>query len=166
MDQSQIREQVLRSLAKRAGYKVGHVTPLENGRVAAELFHDGDFDTANLVAAWFGLISQEPKTLAFHEHEDGPDVLHTWLTGARRENVLEAARKLQIPHFHVSPKGRVYAWDQGRRASAGIITVARNSRAQDHEAYKGTGQLLGSNGGPGSTSRASYRDTIQKYSNE
>jgi len=161
---SETKADLLKQLAAKVGYRIEHVDHLHGGQVAGSIAHDGDLDTSNLLAAWYGLLAKEQNILAFHEHPDGQDHLHTWTTAARPQNLQAAAQRLGLPHFKLGVNGRVYAFDPGGKNVAKILTLAKNSRSADHAVFKGQGNLMGGMSGPASKARAAYRHIIEGYS--
>jgi len=159
----QARERVARQLLSEAG-EPGAVTSViahhpEHGFRASVLaaLATGDGyarDASRYLGAWHGSLTQEPRTVAFHAHEDGPDKLHIVSLPTDAATTADALRNLGVHRFSLQPRQgatRAFIYDEGSNFDFTNFAGRLNGRAVH---TTGTGQRLGEGS-------SAYRDAIR-----
>jgi hypothetical protein len=170
-DQS-IRRMIASKIAKEAGLKLNGLTDAivtgNNAKVRDSLVqrydHASEPEWATLAAAYYGLLTREPRTAAFHVHPDGgPDTLHIWHTDAKPEDVRTGADRLNIPHVVSGLDGMVYSIDKGNRYAGQIAKLQQETKsgATNYAPERGYVHYLGAGSGSDADARSSYRSVIR-----
>lgn len=137
-----------------------------SGEGAAHVFHDQpDHAQLRYLASWAGMYGNSPSVLAFHGHDDGPDILHYLdfpetdiskiRAGMRNAGIIA---KTMVP----GPKStRVFVYDQAGQNSALISAFGRANNAIIRQS-RGTGTHIGSDAQDPDTARAKARQHYRK----
>lgn len=171
----QARESAARKLLTESGEQ-GSVTSVlahhpELGfrpSVLAALSVGDDYarEASRYLGAWHGMITQEPETVAFHEHEGGQDRLHVLHTAAQPEEATRVLQAHGFSRFALRPHAAgstVFVYDRGGLHD--LTPLARSLPNGSANFSTGTGQRLGqgagADAGSGTGSAAAYRDHIR-----
>lgn len=170
-DRQRVRRMIAGKLAVEAKLKLSGLTDAlavgDGAKVRDALVqkfdHTDDANAVTLAAAWYGLLTGEPRTVVFHTHENGPDALHVWNTDSKPADIHRAANALNVPHVVVGLDGTAYSFDRGNRAFDHINRLKQETRsnAPDHPVQFGTAHLIGAGAGSGADARAAYRALIR-----
>lgn len=132
----------------------------------AQLIHDGDPDTVNYAAAWFGYLANQKSVLAFHSAEDGPDsVYNVNVPGINGNDLRKQLSQAGIPFRTLVPGPRgfeVIIYDGGRSLRNAVANFAGQHHASVREST-GKGEFIG--GDTRSAARREYRKRIYAYEN-
>lgn len=129
--------------------------------VLAAIQHSGEPDVIPYVAAWYGMLAQEPRLTVFHADPSGSDVMHSLTTGMKPSHIQRALQITGLPNAVVTGN-KVHLFDEGGRSSMKISRLAGALNAR-HTTHQGVGHRIGSGTGSDSHARTAYRDIIQRY---
>lgn len=122
---------------------------------------------AQYAAAWYGLLSGEPRLTTFHPG-DGEDSLHVIDTEHSADQSGDYARKAGVPTFAVEQRGsgsRLYVVNPMSKIDVSPIVRGLNA---SHSAIRGSATRLGAGEGADAdadagAARAAYRTTIKDF---
>lgn len=129
--------------------------------VLQRITHNNEPEAVNYIAAYYGLLANQPRMATFHVGE-GPDTLHTWQTQQNPDHLLRQAAQMGIGHLNVSDDGYVIALDKQSNNPMAIQKLKESSNAVNPSAERGASTILGGRESP-AANRKHYRDTIQAY---
>lgn len=115
-------------------------------------------------AAWYGLLSGEPKLTVFHPHDKGEDTLHIITSPVPNDVMSGYLQRSGLKSYSTEDTpvsgSRAYIYTPaGSELPAGLPEGLHAS----HTALRGFGYKLGSGTGSDADARANYRDTIRQY---
>lgn len=115
-------------------------------------------------AAWYGLLSGEPKLTVFHPHDKGEDTLHIITSPVPNDVMSGYLQRSGLKSYSTEDTpgsgSRAYIYTPaGSELPAGLPEGLHAS----HTALRGFGYKLGSGSGSDADARANYRDTIRQY---
>lgn len=138
-----------------------------SANTAHAILHDGDLAKVNAGAALYGIQTNSPALLVFHEDESGSSFLHKFGVMGSAEKLRKRLDEAGLPNRTLLPTEN--GWDVAFFDPDGSLTPlvqkAAASEGAELQTSKGSGTLLG--GGDEAegekSSRQSFRSVIRSY---
>jgi len=167
------RRKVAKDQYKRLGLKalvrdaIADAPQTASVNTAHSVDHNGDLDRVRAAVALYGLQTNSPQMLLFHEHADGTDFLHKFDATGSGEKLRQRLSEGGIDNRVLLPTDSgwsVMLFDPAGKDTDRIRDFAKSNGFQ-LESSKGTGERIGDGlaAEAGEDQRADYRSLIRKW---